>query len=54
MIRFLFRLFDTSQKLLIHDEFKRIDPVTKILAFRQNVLRVLSVKEYAGFAKGII
>ena len=60
MIRFLFKLFDAFLKLLelmigeIHGEFKRIDPIAKVLAFRQNALRFLAVKEYAEFAKGTI
>lgn len=60
MLRFLFKFFDVFLKLLelmigeIHGELKRIDPVAKILAFRQNALRFLAVKEYAEFAKGAI
>jgi len=38
----------------IHGEFKRIDPIAKVLAFRQNALRFLAVKKYAEFAKGAI
>ena len=60
MIFFFFELFDVFLKLFdlmigkIHGEFKRIDPVAKILAFRQNALRFLAVKKYAEFAKGAI
>lgn len=56
----IFKFLDAFLKLFdlmigkIHGEFKRINPVAKILAFRQNAFRILAVKKNAEFAKGAI